>query len=433
MEGKTKKGVSLKIRLVIFTTLLALITYSTSALFIYVLKDIIAEFIDIPEVWYVLGTLTLGIIWSGILAFFAAGFITRSLNKLKNVAAKVADGDLNVEIEQPKRNGDEISELTIAFQKMVHHLKTVLTEIEQHASETSQSVHKMKDAASKTKQQTDVLEDTIGQISTGAEETSDAIQQTAEAVENSTRLATQVDQKAEDSQHKSNEMVEQLNESKEVISQLVSGIGQLADNQDYALHDVNRLSQKAKEVENVISLVGDISEQTNLLALNASIEASRAGEEGKGFAVVAEEVRKLADQSSDAVQTISNLIQGMQKDVELVVGNMRTQVDETRAEVKKGEETNQVIDNMSDSVHQVASAIREISQLVDNQLQEIEATQAKSQNVAAIAEETSASAQEMQATVEEQAGFADNLEELAISLDQQAQNLKIKIEQFKLS
>ncbi|WP_018930790.1 methyl-accepting chemotaxis protein [Gracilibacillus lacisalsi] len=433
MEGKTKKGVSLRIRLVIFTTLLALITYSTSALFIYVLKDIIGEIIDIPEVWYVLGTLTLGIIWSGILAFFAAGFITRSLNKLKNVAAKVADGDLNVEIEQPKTNGDEISELTIAFQKMVHHLKTVLTEIEQHASETSQSVHKMKDAASKTKQQTDVLEDTIGQISTGAEETSDAIQQTAEAVENSTRLATQVDQKAEDSQHKSNEMVEQLNESKEVISQLVSGIGQLADNQDHALHDVNRLSQKAKEVENVISLVGDISEQTNLLALNASIEASRAGEEGKGFAVVAEEVRKLADQSSDAVQTISNLIQDMQKDVELVVGNMRTQVDETRGEVKKGEETNQVIDNMSDSVHQVASAIREISQLVDNQLQEIEATQAKSQNVAAIAEETSAGAQEMQATVEEQASFAENLEELAISLDQQAQNLKIKIEQFKLS
>lgn len=433
MEGKTKKGVSLRIRLVIFTTLLALITYSTSALFIYVLKDIIGGFIDIPDVWYVLGTLTLGIIWSGILAFFAAGFITKSLNKLKSVAIKVADGDLNIEIEQPKTNGDEISELTIAFQKMVHHLKTVLTEIEQHASETSQSVHKMKDAASKTKQQTDVLEDTIGQISTGAEETSDAIQQTAEAVENSTRLATQVDQKAEDSQLKSNEMVEQLNESKEVISQLVSGIGQLADNQDYALHDVNRLSQKAKEVENVISLVGDISEQTNLLALNASIEASRAGEEGKGFAVVAEEVRKLADQSSDAVQTISNLIQDMQKDVELVVGNMRTQVDETLGEVKKGEETNQVIDNMSDSVYQVASAIREISQLVDNQLQEIEATQAKSQNVAAIAEETSAGAQEMQATVEEQAGFAENLEELAISLDQQAQNLKIKIEQFKLS
>ncbi len=433
MEGKTKKGVSLRIKLVVFTTLLAIITYSTSGFFIYFLQERIRPYIQISELWYVLGTLILGIIWSGILAFAAAGFITKSLNRLKKIAIKVAEGDLNQEIESPKSTDDEIGALTLAFQKMVHHLKTVLTEIEQHATETSQSVHKMKDAASISKQQTVVLGDTIGQISTGAEETSEAIQQTAEAVENSTRLATQVDQKAEDSQGKSNEMVQQLNESKDVISQLLTGIMQLADNQDHALHDVNRLSQKAKEVENVISLVGDISEQTNLLALNASIEASRAGEEGKGFAVVAEEVRKLADQSSNAVQTISNLIQDMQKDVALVVGNMRTQVDETRGEVKKGEQTNEVIDNMSDSVHQVASAIGEISQLVDNQLQEIEATQAKSQNVAAIAEETSAGAEEMRATVEEQADFAENLEELAISLEQQAQNLKIKIEQFKLS
>ncbi|MGN8646411.1 methyl-accepting chemotaxis protein [Gracilibacillus sp. HCP3S3_G5_1] len=430
---EAKKGVNLRIKLVIFTTLLAIITYSTSAFFIYVLSGVIREFVHIPEIWYVLGTLTLGIIWSGILAFIAAGFITKSLNKLKSVATKVADGDLNVEIEQPKTKGDEISELTLAFQKMVYQLRTVLTEIESHATETSQSVHKMKEVASKSKEHTDVLEDTISQISTGSEETSEAIQQTAEAVENSTHLATQVDKKAEDSQHKSNEMVEQLNESKNIISQLVTGITIMADKQDHALNDVNRLSQKAKEVENVISLVGEISEQTNLLALNASIEASRAGEEGKGFAVVAEEVRKLADQSSEAVQTISNLIQDMQKDVELVVDNMRTHVDETRGEVKKGEQTNEVIDNMSESVLQVASAIGEISQLVDNQLQEIEATQAKSQNVAAIAEETSAGAEEMRATVEEQANFAEDLEELAISLDKQAQNLKIKIEQFKLS
>ncbi|WP_058308706.1 methyl-accepting chemotaxis protein [Gracilibacillus massiliensis] len=430
---KTKKGVSLRVKLVVFTTLLAIITYTTSAFFIYFLQEMIQPYIQVQEVWYVLGVLLLGIFWSGILAFAAAGFITKPLIKLKEIAAKVAEGDLNQEIESPRTTHDEIGSLTLAFQKMVTHLKTVLIDIENHATETSESVHKMKEAASKSKQQTNTLEDTVGQISTGAEEASEAIQQTAEAIDNSTRLATQVDEKAEDSQNKSTEMVEQLNQSKEVISTLVSGITQLADNQNVALNDVNRLSQKAKEVENVISLVGDISEQTNLLALNASIEASRAGEEGKGFAVVAEEVRKLADQSSEAVKSISDLIQAMQKDVELVVSNMRTHVEETRGEVTKGEQTNEVIDSMSSSVHQVATAIKEISQLVDNQLQEIEATQSKSQNVAAIAEETSAGTEEMRATIEEQADFAENLEELAISLDKQAQNLKIKIEQFKLS
>ncbi len=66
------------------------------------------------------------------------------------------------------------------------------------------------------------------------------------------------------------------------------------------------LETKAKDITNIVSIVSGISEQTNLLALNASIEAARAGEQGKGFAVVAEEVRKLAEQSKEAVEEINN-------------------------------------------------------------------------------------------------------------------------------
>ncbi|WP_066188106.1 methyl-accepting chemotaxis protein [Gracilibacillus timonensis] len=433
MATQQKKGINLGIKLVLFTTTLAIITYSTSAFFIYVLQERIQAYIDIPELVFVLVTLLLGIIWSGILAFVAAGVITKPLKRLKNIATRVAEGDLNQDISSPRTTDDEIGALTIAFQKMVYHLRAVLEEINQHAQTTSASVQQMKEATMKTKEQTTALEDTVGQISSGAEETSEAIQQTAEAVENSTRLATQVDQKAEDSQVKSNEMVAQLQESKAVISKLVAGISGLADNQEAALQDVNQLSQKAKEVENVISMVGDISEQTNLLALNASIEASRAGEEGKGFAVVAEEVRKLADQSSEAVQTISALIKTMQQDVNVVVDTIRQHVDGTHAEVEKGEQTTIVIDQMATSINEVVSSIQAISQIVNTQLQEIEATQAKSENVAAIAEETSAGAEEMHATITEQADFAEHLEELAVTLDRQAQYLQGKISQFKLN
>jgi methyl-accepting chemotaxis protein len=430
---KSKKGLSLRVRLVIFTTLLALITYTTSGVFIYVLQDVIKPILGVSEVTFVLITLFLGIFWSGVLAFVAAGLITKPLIKLKNVAQSVAEGNLNQEIETPRSKGDEISELTIAFQKMVEQLKTVLVGIDKHADETTHSVHTMKEAVVKSKQQIDALEDTIGQISQGAEETSEAIQQTAESIDTSSQFAIQVDAKANESQTKSNDMVRQLEESNQVINGLVDGIAQIAKNQENALNDVNRLSQKAKEVENVISLVGNISEQTNLLALNASIEASRAGEEGKGFAVVAEEVRKLADQSSQAVQSISDLIKAMQQDVELVVGNINTQVTKTQEEVQKGKETTTVITNMADSVHVVADVIGEISSLVDQQVKEIESTQAKSQNVAAIAEETSAGAEEILATIEEQANFAENLENLAINLENQSQNLKKQIAQFKLN
>lgn len=425
------KKVSLRTRLVLFTTVLALVTYATSAVFIYFLEEYIRTIIPFSEFWYVLVVLFLGVIWSGILAYFFAGFITKPIVKLTDVATKIADGDLNHDIEEPNRQ-DEISALTLAFKRMVDQLKMILTDIEKHATETSDSVQNMKQAALKSREQTDILEETVTQISVGAEETSNAIQQTVEKIEISTTLATQVDGKAEESQKKSAEMVDQLNESKEAITALIDGVNQLAENQDKALLDVERLSKTASEVENVISLVGDISEQTNLLALNASIEASRAGEEGRGFAVVAEEVRKLADQSFQAVQTISDLIQDMQKDVQLVVDSMRNQVDEARNEVKNGQQTNTAIGEMSTVVLQVAAEIKEISQLVDRQLQEMEATNSDSQNVAAIAEETSAGTEEMRATIEEQANFAGNLENLAISLENQTHDLKLKINQFKL-
>ena len=66
------------------------------------------------------------------------------------------------------------------------------------------------------------------------------------------------------------------------------------------------LERKANDITNIVSLVSGISDQTNLLALNASIEAARAGEQGRGFAVVAEEVRKLAEQSQQAVKDIND-------------------------------------------------------------------------------------------------------------------------------
>lgn len=79
---------------------------------------------------------------------------------------------------------------------------------------------------------------------------------------------------------------------------------------------VTVLSDRAKEIVNIIGVIDDIAEQTNLLALNASIEAARAGEQGKGFAVVADEVRKLAARSSSATRSITELLVTIQNEAQ---------------------------------------------------------------------------------------------------------------------
>jgi methyl-accepting chemotaxis protein len=82
---------------------------------------------------------------------------------------------------------------------------------------------------------------------------------------------------------------------------------------------VVRLSDRGRDIEEIIATVQDIADQSNLLAVNASIEAARAGDRGKGFAVVAHEIKSLADQSKDAVQQVRSILQDIRKWIGAVV------------------------------------------------------------------------------------------------------------------
>jgi len=227
-------------------------------------------------------------------------------------------------------------------------------------------------------------------------------------------------------------LVQDLHESKDIIHSLVSGIQRLAKENEGSLQTVKRLEDNAAKVEQIIQLVGDIAAQTNLLALNASIEAARAGEHGKGFAVVAEEVRTLADESGKAVQGISELIKNIQEEVRNVVQQITTQVEVANVEAQKGTKTNNVIEEMTQTVNEMAESVTAITALVDRQMESIVHTSTQSQEVAAIAEETSAGAQEVTVATNHQAEVIENVEKLALELKGQAHELKNTITRFKI-
>lgn len=428
---KNKYRFNLQMKLVVFTTLLALITYSTSAFFIYFVHDYVKPFWNISLQWFIILTLLLGIIWSGILAFFAARFITKPLQRLEQAASSAAQGNLNQEIIIP-RSDDEIRALSIAVDAMFKNIQNMVHNINRNFNNTSKTVSTMKEVSEIASKHSIAISGATEDISEGSISSAEATQQTAEAIEEATTLAKEVQMKAEQSTIQSDEMLQTLSENKSIVNHLVQGIQLLANEQEVSLKDVEKLKENALQVESIITMVGEIAEQTNLLALNASIEAARAGEHGRGFAVVADEIRKLADESAQAVQQISSLITAIQNDVTLVVQKINEHVKRANEEAKSGELTNESFEEMSHSVTEMAQEVSTIRELVNRQLHFIQETVQQSQEVAAIAEETSAATEEVSAAVTEQDTTIQAVDKLAHELENQAQELKKQMNQFSV-
>ena len=426
----TQKKHGLRKKLIIFVAVLALITYSISAIFITYIQP--QFFPDVSTVWFAIITFGLGIFWSAVLAGVFGTILTKPLQQLEKAAIEVAEGKIGNDIEMPK-SSDEIRSVAEAFQQMVVSLRTIVGQIETNFEETAATIDNLSDGTSSATRQADAVAATIMEISSGAEESAVAIQETAEAVEDIRLLAVEVNNRAGQSSERSGEMLEELRTTIEVFKSLVSGIRTMSQKSEESLGTIRQLDHNANEIGEIVQLVGNIAKQTNLLALNASIEAARAGEHGSGFAVVAEEVRVLADESAQAVQGISQLVSTIQADVSKVVEEIEEQVKTAALEADRATETSESVTAMTDKVNNMADSVVEIRTFIEHQLENIEKTASQSQEVAAIAEETSAGAEEVRATTEEQVRSIGQADAMAEQLKKQSEQLYEVINQFDRS
>ncbi len=177
--------------------------------------------------------------------------------------------------------------------------------------------------------------------------------------------------------------IEQLATTAGAITDNVHAVAKAAKRTGVTMHDMQEkveviasralsLGERAKKIGAILELINDIAGQTNLLALNAAIEAARAGEAGRGFAVVAAEVRKLAERSVRSIESIREIISGVQDETNATILATEQGIGQAREVAELMASTATMLDGsllaaqqQKSAVDQVDSAIRQIRQAAD--------------------------------------------------------------------
>lgn len=159
------------------------------------------------------------------------------------------------------------------------------------------------------------------------------------------------------------------------MNELYNQIGNVRTTFEHITQSIIGVQHETEEIEQFAKLIGDIADQTNLLALNASIEAARAGEHGKGFAVVASEVRKLAEQSKNALVQINSKVDEIMSSMQHVVENISQEQETVEETQQMSDDTKHYFDKIEESEQLLTKNMKGIHSATTKTLKEVVAFQ----------------------------------------------------------
>ncbi|MCJ8314024.1 MAG: methyl-accepting chemotaxis protein, partial [Saccharospirillaceae bacterium] len=328
-----------------------------------------------------------GLVIAAVISFVITLTFKSSLRRLKEILAKLAQGDFTSELTKPKN--DELGDLERYIKTVSDSLKELIGDIQHTFKEVEHSVQNSRALSKQTrghvvsqKEQLESVGNALKDMKTTAAEVAKYAEQTHDKVEHADEFAKQGAQKVNSNQMAIQSVSEHFKQAQTTIIELDTGV---------------------HNIEDILQTIGSIADQTNLLALNAAIEAARAGEQGRGFAVVADEVRSLANRTQQSTAEIQAMTMKM--------------INGSKQAVQMMQESNERIDKSMESAQEAKNTISEFSGIMDG-------IRSISHLIATAAEEQSLVSNEVSGSIVNVTTLAEKTEKASIEATDSAKQLK---------
>lgn len=353
------------------------------------------------------------------------------ISKLANLSRNIADGNLKIKAVKVGSN-DEIGILAQSFNKMGENLQALIGKIIESSARVASFAENLKISAEQNTRASEQIAATMQQVSNGAAEQSAESQKTVQVISKLLEINHKISRSAlrvltiagnatgaaVEGNEKVNGLITQIN----IIEREITAIRSISDT----------LKSRSEEIGEILQQITRISEQTNLLSLNASIEAARAGEHGKGFAVVSQEIRKLADGSTQAVNNIARLLHEIEEESLQMSERMVSGVEQVRIGTQIAGEAGSAFEKIVNTSKDTDSGVQEITDEIRGMVSELKEVEKMTGSIATIAEQSSAGSQEVAASVEEQTASLEEILHSASLLAEMAEELQSMVQRFKL-
>lgn len=341
-------------------------------------------------------TLIIAAVLLGILALILFITISKYINPVAKVTDRITDisnGDFTVTIVPEGNN--EITTLSERLNDYIANMRNMLLGLANISNNMNDNAGECIDISRTLTSSNQNQGESLEKLNSTLAAMNDSIDEIARAATDLAHTSSELTQNAEDVKNLCMETMDSSASGRKEMANMTNNVNTLNDTMSELTEIIRTTARSIEEITGITDTINAISEQTNLLSLNASIEAARAGEMGKGFAVVASEVGVLAKQSTEATDTIRQLIGSITKNIEDINEKADICMKDMEACMSSVESANASFNTINDDVAKATDGIIEITGGIEK--------------INDVASGNAATTEEQAATINEILGLSDSI------------------------